>query len=1280
MAHEDGSVVINTKMNTSGIRDGVNQALTSMKGLASSATSMGGKLFSIGKTMATSLFPTNLMKEAGGRVVSLFSGIIKKILTPITAVGKAVGKTFKGIGTKIAGLAKKIAVPVLAAAGALTTLAIKATELGSDLDEVQNVVDVTFTAMSEKVNEFAKTAMEAYGLSETVAKQFVGTYGSMAKSLGFTEEAAYNMSTQMTALVGDVASFYNLDQEEAFNKLKGILTGETEGLKTLGVVMNESALEAFAASQGIDKELSKMTEREKAALRYKFVLEKLSGAQGDFNRTSDGWANQTRVLKLKLDSILATLGKALINIFTPLLRVINKILDRIKKLSEALYEFSKKLMGIQDDDTAGKGAVLEDAAALTDELADSEEEEAEAKKKQAKAQQKYLSGLDEARTYQDKSKDDDEEENEDLINIPEYEGLEDTKEDVEEVNDKLQALKDTVRDLKEAFAQGFADNMEDMIPHLINVKNNVDRIGTAAKEIFTDPQVVNAAKNFADKAAYDLGSITASCARIGAGAAELFTGGIASYLEQKKEDIKNQITEMFNVSGEIMDLIAELFHAIADAFEPLWSAQAQQILADILATISDIFFTITNTVLKLVRDMLNIIIQPILDNKEKIKTYFEGILAFLEPVFSGIRTGVERIVQAWNTLYDEHIKPFFDAIADGFSTILGAILDGWNTYISPVLEQLGKRFQEIMEGPFGETVDAVGEAIGAVIDVLTELWKEVIVPLAKWFIDNIYPILARIVSWVGNKILDAFELVLGVIKDLATKLKEFADDLKGKIKPAVEEAKKKFDEFYQTTLKPILDFLKEKFLKAWQDVKTWLATNIPAAIATLKGKWDDFKRLWLIPFAEWLGETFIAKWKDLKAWLDEKVPKALEVASGAFTRIKEEVIDPINKFLQEKVFSTLSDLGEWLSSKLPGSFDELRQGVSDVYDNTIKPLAEYLGDKFVKAFDGVTTALQGVNDFIYNIFIGDWQSVWNTISETVPGVFNGLGEKVTTIFNGLVGIIANPINSIIDMINNMIGSLESGLNSIVSAINNTVHIHFDPIPSPFGGNLWDGIDWGPSLGSVVLPRVPKIPTPALAKGAVIPPNAPFMALLGDQRRGLNIEAPADEIYQQALKAVREEMAQQDKVQEARNRQIMDRLRKDLEARKSSLTPGQFEQALKDIEKQWEQMELDRAIRMEKQEREAKERAAETAAQELKKREDERRIREERETAVINNLNAAADNVRRVAQTTASATSSAPKTSKEVLNVNVGGRKILEVILDEAKKTRYRTGKNVFELS
>lgn len=269
----------------------------------------------------------------------------------------------------------------------------EAIDLGSDLQEVQNVVDVTFTTMNEKVNEFAKNAAESAGLSETMAKRYVGTFGAMSKAFGFAESEAFSMSTALTQLSGDVASFYNISQDEAYTKLKSVFTGETETLKDLGVVMTQNALDSYALAKGMGKTTKQMSEQEKVALRYSFVLDQLSAAQGDFIRTSDSWANQTRMLSLNFDTFKANIGQALINIFTPFLKIINQIVSKMAQLSSYFVAFSEMLVGKSTSGGGGSpGAVLEDMSSGYDDVADSA-------KKAEKAQNKYLSGLDEIRTF-----------------------------------------------------------------------------------------------------------------------------------------------------------------------------------------------------------------------------------------------------------------------------------------------------------------------------------------------------------------------------------------------------------------------------------------------------------------------------------------------------------------------------------------------------------------------------------------------------------------------------------------------------------------------------------------------------------------------------------------------------------------------------------------------------------------------------------------------------------------------------------------------------------------
>ena len=324
----------------------------------------------------------------------------------------AIKQSFNGLGSAV----KKIGLLIggAFAVGKLVQFGKECVELGSDLAEVQNVVDVTFTTMSDKVNEFAKNAMTSAGLSETMAKRYVGTFGAMSKSFGFSEAQAYDMSTALTQLTGDVASFYNISQDLAYIKLKSVFTGETETLKDLGVVLTQSALDQYALANGYGKTTSEMTEQEKVALRLAFVQKQLSAASGDFIRTSDSWANQVRVMQLQLQSLKATVGQGLINIFTPILKVINILLGKLATLANAFKSFTELITGKKSSgSTSSSGAGLTgDVSGVQDtadaygqaadnagKLADSTEDVADATKDAAKAAKGYLSPLDEINRY-----------------------------------------------------------------------------------------------------------------------------------------------------------------------------------------------------------------------------------------------------------------------------------------------------------------------------------------------------------------------------------------------------------------------------------------------------------------------------------------------------------------------------------------------------------------------------------------------------------------------------------------------------------------------------------------------------------------------------------------------------------------------------------------------------------------------------------------------------------------------------------------------------------------
>lgn len=187
--------------------------------------------------------------------------------------------------------------------------------VASDLSEVQNVVDTTFGEEgAQRINEWAMSAAEMFGESELQAKQFTSTIGAMFKSMGLGQKDIEEMSIGIAGLAGDMASFYNLDPTEAFEKLRAGISGETEPLKQLGINMSVVNLEAYAMSQGITTAYEEMSQAEQATLRYQYIMQATADAQGDFSKTSDSFANQTRILQLEMQTLAAEIGEDLMPI------------------------------------------------------------------------------------------------------------------------------------------------------------------------------------------------------------------------------------------------------------------------------------------------------------------------------------------------------------------------------------------------------------------------------------------------------------------------------------------------------------------------------------------------------------------------------------------------------------------------------------------------------------------------------------------------------------------------------------------------------------------------------------------------------------------------------------------------------------------------------------------------------------------------------------------------------------------------------------------------------
>lgn len=960
-------------------------------------------------------------------------------------------QSFNGLGSTI----RKIGLLIggAFAVGKLVKFGKESIELGSDLAEVQNVVDVTFTTMSDKVNEFAKNAITAAGLSETMAKQYVGTFGAMSKSFGFSEAEAYDMSTALTQLTGDVASFYNISQDLAYTKLKSVFTGETETLKDLGVVMTQTALDQYALANGYGKTTSAMTEQEKVALRLKFVTEQLSAASGDFARTSGSWANQVRIMQLQLQSLKATMGQGLINVFTPVLKVINTLLGKLATLANAFKSFTELITGKKSSgqtSSSGAGLVGTDAIADTadqygeaadnaEKLADATNDTADATKKATKAAKGYLNPLDEINNYATNSDISSTspgtsgttgglaDQMKNAVQNVDYGNLAEGEIFLDKMQKPLKKIIDRFKELAKLVAKGFWDGLGDYEPILDGIKADLKSIGESLKDIFTDSAVVDAANNFLDSFAYAIGQVAGSFARIGLTIAQNLIGGIEKFLKQNAQRIKNYLIDMFNIGSEISQIIGNFAVAFADVFSVFGGETAQQITANLLGIFAEIGITLTETAAKLGRDILNTIAQPFIDNKDILKSAIEGSLGAIETVTSGVLTVVQNLSDTISRLYDEHVMPFFDSIADGLSSILETLITGYNTYILPVLQGLAEQINGLLEGPLGDAIQKIETFLGKLIDVLRLLWESVLVPLIDWIIANLIPIVAQIIDIVGTTAIKVIKSLIKIIGDVAD------------------------------TLSGIIDFLVGVFTGDWE-----LAWQGVQEIAN--GAWN------------FIRDVVSGAWETIKT-----VTKGVLNMLKSIINVAWNAIKTVTSTIWNAIKKTITSLWDTLKSKAEKVFDSIKTKISNIW-NSIK-------EKTTQVWENITN------------FVSDKVEA---IKSAITDKFNAARNAVKEAFEGIVDFIKTPINKAIGIVNGAIGTINRAIGGIESAFS------FGPwtVPTPFGSKT---IGFHASF-----PRVGTIPY--LASGAVIPPRSEFLAVLGDQKRGNNIEAPESLIR----KIVREE--------------------------------------------------------------------------------------------------------------------------------------------------------------
>lgn len=852
----------------------------------------------------------------------------KKFNKQVNGIEKQATKAFGSMSVAVGNIIANMVQKAIASVGDFVKDSINK---GSELSELQNVVDSVFTSMSDKVEDFSKNALDAYGLTEAQSKKMVGTFGAMSKSFGYTEQQAYDMSTALTGLAGDVASFYNLSHDEAYTKLKSVFTGETESLKELGVVMTQAALEEFALQKGMKKTVSEMSEKEKVALRLAFVQNKLNTASGDFLRTQDQWANQTRILSGQFESLKAALGQGFINVLTPVIKALNTLMAKLVQAANMFKSFTEMVMGKRSG--GGAGAAMKEVAEAAENAAESTtgiEDAANGAASAAKKAQKSLMGFDEINklTKTDSSSSDSEGFSFDNVDLgAEAEGLEESTSPI--LDSIISKLEKIVELMKEGFKEGLGDNYAKSFE---NLKESLKGISSSFNDILTDKSVGKAATNWVKTISKSMGKVAGSFASIGQSIAEAVFGGLDRYLSQNKDFIKDKLVGIFDASAGIWEKASEFTAALASIFEVFRGDEAKQIYADFIGIFYNTYLGVTELATKLGEDFMSLVTQPIIENKDKLKAAIENTLKPISDIVSTISTSVRTTLEKAFDVYEQYIQPSIQKIKDGVSSVVSTLLDAYNTHIAPVLSNLGGKFSSVWAEHVQPALSKIIEIVGKVVEAISVLWQNVLVPVINWIVSNVVPVIAPILETIGSLVFSLFGTISDVVRGIFDALGGLIDFITG--------------------------IFSGDWAKAWEGIKSFFS-----------GIWDAIKGI-----VQFIWDLIVGI-----------IITAVDIIKGIITTVFN-AIKTVVTTIWNGIKTVISTVINGIKNVVTTGFNAVKNGISTVL-NTIKSVVTGVFNGIWNFIKGIINGILGGIEGMVNGVIGGLNAMvraLNKLSFDVP--------------------------------------------------------------------------------------------------------------------------------------------------------------------------------------------------------------------------------------------------------------------------------------------------------
>lgn len=983
-----------------------------------------------------------------------------------------------------------------------------AVDLASQLTEVQNVVDTTFGDMASKVDDFTKTSIQDFGMSELTVKQISSRFQALGTSVGITSQQVANgtavankalmsqnntlykttdsmadMSLNLTRLAGDMASFYDVDQADVAKSLQSIFSGTIAPLRKYGLDLTQATLSEWAMKNGLDANIKSMTQAEKVLLRYNYVMANTQAAQGDFAKTANTWANSVRVLKQEFQAWGSIIGSVIINALKPFVQALSKVMLKVISFTRTVADALGAIFGWTIEISGGGATVdgMEDIAGGVGDIGDS----ADSSNKKAQKLKKTLLSIDEIHALDDNS---------DSgsgggsgsggsggggagggvdSSLKKTDGLiEKYKSSIKDlyslgkyIGDALASAMESI-DWKKIYqkADNFGKGLADFLNGLISPRLFYDLGATIAGSLNTALHFLNSFGTTFDWTNFGL-----SIANGINGFFKNFDFALlAKTINAWVQGIYTMLTTAIkNVSWK------DVLKGITDFLSNL-DIKTVEIIVGTLLIKKIISLKLGSVALAFIGKSLSKAIAQAIASKigfelvegagigtaimQAFKTIFASLSTNLgllvEELFSGLSLG-DAITAAFGT----GAADLLATIGSAFSAIAGTILsivnfvkmlkDGFS-WVNELLMVIGVALATI--GAILAGVAALPAVIvGAIVAAVATI---VVVVKDNW--NAICELFSTVGEWFNGNVI---EPIVSFFKDMWKTISGFFSSLWKDIVTVWQGASKWFS---STVIEPIVGFFKGFATRAQQ---------------IFQGVWIIIQAIWIVA-SSWFNNNVITPISNLFNFLKTLIQTTIQTA-------------------KDFVFSTWQGVASWFSGTV------------------IQPISNFFN--MLKA--GITSALSVAKNFV----ISTWQGVasWfngNVISP-ITNCFNIMKNGITNAFNyvwsSIRGGVTGAMNYVISKIENGVNFVVSGINSLLRGFNKVVSM-----AAKVAGANWNGVS-----------LVPKVHIPRLASGGIFPRGEDGMAfinhneLVGKFSNGKNVVANNQQITEGIKQAVMEGMAQ-----------------------------------------------------------------------------------------------------------------------------------------------------------